>query len=244
MLKARKKDMSTAALIPGLAVKVEGTYNAQKELVATNQSGSRAMIWNGPRPSMPVCTKRRHRLGQNQEELEKLKSSLRATAGTISWNIMPRSPQIRQPSMPRSRGSGNWMTTIFSMSLQCTSGTVRVKVDPKYNSQLMALVEKSKTIEGYMIEVKGFASATGSTAMNQKLSEDRANSRYQHPDSTGSRSPHQNAGTRRYGRKRASRRERKDSGRASAESSRSGACSAKHSHCRRFAREVISTKMT
>src|ERR1700722_20072416 len=34
VLKARKKDMSMAALIPGLAVKVEGTYNVQKELVA------------------------------------------------------------------------------------------------------------------------------------------------------------------------------------------------------------------
>jgi outer membrane protein OmpA-like peptidoglycan-associated protein len=54
-------------------------------------------------------------------------------------------------------------------------GNGKVKVDPKYNAQLMALTEKAKTIEGYMIEVKGFASATGSTAMNQKLSEDRAN---------------------------------------------------------------------
>jgi OmpA-OmpF porin, OOP family len=41
---------------------------------------------------------------------------------------------------------------------------------------LLALTEKAKTIEGYMIEVKGYASASGSTALNQKLSEDRANS--------------------------------------------------------------------
>ncbi len=36
------------------------------------------------------------------------------------------------------------------------------------------MTEKAKTIEGYMIEVKGYASSTGSAAMNQKLSEDRA----------------------------------------------------------------------
>jgi outer membrane protein OmpA-like peptidoglycan-associated protein len=54
-------------------------------------------------------------------------------------------------------------------------GNGKVKVDPKYNPQLIALIEKAKTIEGYMIEVKGFASASGSAAMNQKLSEDRAN---------------------------------------------------------------------
>ena len=38
----------------------------------------------------------------------------------------------------------------------------------------MALVEKAKTINGYMIEVKGYASSTGNAASNQKLSEDRA----------------------------------------------------------------------
>ena len=54
-------------------------------------------------------------------------------------------------------------------------GNGKVKVDSKYASQLLALTEKAKSIEGYMIEVKGYASATGSAAMNQKLSEDRAN---------------------------------------------------------------------
>src|SRR6267154_2652039 len=34
MLKARRKAMSMAALIPGLAVKVEGTYNDENQLVA------------------------------------------------------------------------------------------------------------------------------------------------------------------------------------------------------------------
>src|SRR5580693_4197396 len=34
VFQARRKEMSMAALIPGLAVKVEGTYNDQKQLVA------------------------------------------------------------------------------------------------------------------------------------------------------------------------------------------------------------------
>src|SRR3974390_2543816 len=34
VLKARKKDMAMAALIPGLACEVQGTYNAQKQLGA------------------------------------------------------------------------------------------------------------------------------------------------------------------------------------------------------------------
>ncbi len=50
----------------------------------------------------------------------------------------------------------------------------KVAIDPKYNPQLLALTEKAKTLNGYMIEVKGFASVTGNAAVNQKLSEDRA----------------------------------------------------------------------
>jgi OOP family OmpA-OmpF porin len=43
-----------------------------------------------------------------------------------------------------------------------------------YTPQLLAPTEKAKTVDGYMIEMKGFASVTGSAAMNQRLSEHRA----------------------------------------------------------------------
>src|SRR5262249_43470493 len=38
VLKARKKDMSMAALIPGLAIRVEGTYDASNQLAAKSVS--------------------------------------------------------------------------------------------------------------------------------------------------------------------------------------------------------------
>jgi transposase len=40
---------------------------------------------------------------------------------------------------------------------------------------MLTLAEKAKGINGYVIQVKGYASASGSTALNQKLSEERAN---------------------------------------------------------------------
>lgn len=51
----------------------------------------------------------------------------------------------------------------------------KIKVAPEYNPQLIALAEKAKSVKGYMIEVKEYASKTGSASVNQKLSEDRAN---------------------------------------------------------------------
>jgi OmpA family len=57
----------------------------------------------------------------------------------------------------------------------------KVKVDPKYEAPLLQLATKAKDVEGYVIEVTGYASSTGGTEVNQKLSEDRANKCDEHP---------------------------------------------------------------
>ena len=53
-------------------------------------------------------------------------------------------------------------------------GNGQTKVDPKYTEPLMDLVAKAKQYNGYNIQVKGYASAVGSAALNQERSEDRA----------------------------------------------------------------------
>ena len=173
VLKARKKDMSMAALIPGLAVKVEGTYNAQKELVATKvrfkgNDLERAQAIDAGMHETKAQTQ------QNQEELEKQKAALEQQQAQLAEHHAKIAANKAAIDAAVTRFGQLDDYYIFD-ELTVYFGNGQVKVDPKYNSQLMALVEKSKTIEGYMIEVKGFASATGSTAMNQKLSEDRAN---------------------------------------------------------------------
>ena len=173
VLKARKKDMSMAALIPGLAVKVEGTYNAQKELVATKvrfkgNDLERAQAIDAGMHETKAQTQ------QNQEELEKQKAALEQQQAQLAEH---------HAKIAENKAAIDAAVTRFGQlddyyifdELTVYFGNGQVKVDPKYNSQLTALTEKAKTIEGYMIEVKGFASATGSTAVNQKLSEDRAN---------------------------------------------------------------------
>ena len=50
----------------------------------------------------------------------------------------------------------------------------KVTIDPQYKPQLLDLAQKAKTINGYVIQVKGYASAVGSAALNQKLSTERA----------------------------------------------------------------------
>ena len=173
VLKARKKDMSMAALIPGLAVKIEGTYNAQKELVATKvrfkgNDLERAQAIEAGMHETKAQTQ------QNQEELEKQKAALEQQQAQLAEHHAKIAANKAAIDAAVTRFGQLDDYYIFD-ELTVYFGNGQVKVDPKYNSQLMALTEKAKTIEGYMIEVKGFASATGSAATNQKLSEDRAN---------------------------------------------------------------------
>jgi len=171
VLKARKKEMSMAALIPGLAVKVEGTYNDQNELVAK----SVRFKGNDLERAQAIDAgmhETKAQVQQNQEELEKHKAALQQAQLTEQQAKIAANKVAIDAAVARFGQLDDYY--IFDEAT-VYFGNGKVNVDPKYTSQLLALTEKAKSIEGYMIEVRGYASATGSAAMNQKLSEDRAN---------------------------------------------------------------------
>src|ERR1700751_4683590 len=77
VLKARRKAMSMAALIPGLAVKVEGSYNASSQLVAEKVSfkGDELEQAQSIQAGMHEVKVQNQ---QQQEELEKQNAALKA----------------------------------------------------------------------------------------------------------------------------------------------------------------------
>ena len=173
ILKARKKEMSMAALIPGLKIKVEGAYNNQHQLVADKvrfkgNDLQRAQAIEAGMHETKVETE------QNKEELERQKAALEQQQAQLAEH---------QAKLAENKAAIDAAVARFGQlddyyimdEVTVYFGNGKVDVDPKYTTQLLALTEKAKTVNGYMIEVKGFASATGSAAMNQKLSEDRAN---------------------------------------------------------------------
>jgi outer membrane protein OmpA-like peptidoglycan-associated protein len=166
LLKARKKEMSMAALIPGLPVKVEGTYNDQNQLVARtvrfkgNDLQQAQAINAGMNQTKQEVAQQGEALKQQQGQLNEQEAKLAANKAAIDASIA-RFGQLDDYYIR------DEVTVLF--------GNGQTGVDPKYNPQILALAQKAATINGYMIEVKGFASATGSVALNQKLSEDRAN---------------------------------------------------------------------
>jgi len=173
VLKARKKTMSMAALVPGLPIKVEGSYDAQNQLVAEtvrfkgNDLEQAQAIQAGLHETQVQAQ-------QNKEELEKQNAALKAQNEALT-------EQQKQIDANKAAIAAN--TARFGQlddyyiwdEVTVLFGNGKVKVDPQYVPQLTALAEKAKTVNGYVIQVKGYASASGSSALNQKLSEDRAN---------------------------------------------------------------------
>src|SRR5947207_259242 len=153
VFKARRKEMSMAALIPGLAVKVEGTYNNQNQLVATSVSFK----------------------GNDLEQAQSIQAGLHETQVQAQEN--KEQITVNKAAIDAASARFGQLDDYYirdQMTVYFSNG--EVKLDPKYTPELLALAQKAQPINGYMIEVKGYASSVGSVTLNQQLSEDRANS--------------------------------------------------------------------
>lgn len=173
VLKARKKEMSMAALIPGLAVEVEGSYNTENQLVATsvkfkgNDLERARAIEAGMAETAAQTQQNEAELAKQNEALQQQQQQLTEEQKKVAAN---------KAAIAANTARFGQLNDYYIMDLVTVYfGNGKVNLDPKYNAPLQALADKAKTIDGYMIEIKGYASATGSVAVNQRLSEERAN---------------------------------------------------------------------
>ena len=176
---ARKKQMGLTALVPGLQVDVQGTYNAQNQLVANTVkfNGKNLQtatdIQAGVTPVEQQEQQQQQQLAQQQAKLKQEQAQIQATDAEQAKHAQEIAAQQAAIAAVNKRfgelGEYNiWdeVTVLF--------GNGQVKVDPQYYPKLQALCKKALTVTGYVIQVKGYASAVGSAALNQKLSQERA----------------------------------------------------------------------
>ena len=97
------------------------------------------------------------------------------------------------------------MSTTSWAKSQFYSPTARSTLEPQYKQPLLQLAQKAKTVDGYVIQVKGYASAVGSAALNQKLSTERADNVTDFLEQQGRYSIDQHSGSRRDGYQQAGR---------------------------------------
>lgn len=183
---ARKKQMGLTVLVPGLQIQANGTYNAQNQLVAdTIKFKSSALntatdIQAGVTPveqqqqaqaqesakqeaqiqqQEQAMAQQQQAMAQQQQEMAAAQAKIAAEKAAIAA-VNKRFGELADYNI--------WdeVTVYF--------GNDKVAVDPQYQPKLLALCQKAKTVNGYVIQVKGYASAVGSAALNQKLSQERA----------------------------------------------------------------------
>src|SRR5271167_2666007 len=181
LINARRKQMAMAALIPGLKVKVEGVYNEHRQVLATSIKFKGGDLEDAQKIQAGMH-ETKMQAQQNKEELEKQAEALRVQNEALQKQQAQLAEQ--QAKIAANKAAIDAAVARFGQlddyyifdELTVYFANGQVKVDPKYDAQLLALAEKAKSIDGYVIEVKGYASTSGSASLNQKLSEDRANS--------------------------------------------------------------------
>jgi len=173
---ARRKDMGLTALVPGLAVQVQGSYNAQNQLVADTvkfDSGSLKTatdIQAGITPVEQQEQAQRQQISQQQAQVQQEQQEQAANAAKIAANKAALNAEIA--AVNKRFGELADYNIWDEVTVYFANG--QVKVAPEYPPKLLALCRKAKTVTGYVIQVKGYASAVGSAALNQRLSQERA----------------------------------------------------------------------
>ena len=178
-LKARRKEMSMAALIPGLAVKVEGNYNDKNQLVATS------ILFKGDDLEQAQAIQAgvhetQQQANANQAELKAQAEALAAQNAALKEQQAALDKQQQEIAANKAQIAatsarfGELDDYYILDEVTVLFGNGQTKVDPKYTQPLMDLVAKAKEYNGYNIQVKGYASSVGSAALNQQLSEERA----------------------------------------------------------------------
>lgn len=181
VLKARRKEMSMAALIPGLEIQVEGSYDSQNQFVAKLVKFEGSDLERAQSIQAGLHETQEH-AQQTRQELEKQKAELKAQADSLKQQQGQLTAQ--QEKIAANKATIDAAIARFGQlddyyildEVTVHFGNGKVAISPPYKTKLLKLAEKAKAIEAYNIQVVGYASSSGSVALNQKISEDRAES--------------------------------------------------------------------
>ena len=181
-----RQEMAPTVLIPGLKVSDEGTSGSGGRVMAKtitvdgDDLESSQMIEAGLQPTADQVVEHEKQLlahqkaiGANKESITAIEAHLGTTQGYIASH---------KQSIDKNMSDIQSNTQRFSaLADYDTKGEATVKfgigsskISAADLEQLKQLAQAAKGLTGYIIEVTGYADATGTAEMNTKLSEDRA----------------------------------------------------------------------
>ncbi len=171
-LHMRKKQMGMTALVPGLPVQVKGFSNDQNQLVADTVKfkGSDLKtaqdIQAGVAPVEQQTQVQQQQMAQQEKQIQQQQQQMAAEQAKIDANKAAIAAANKRFGELGDYNIMGEVTVLFANG--------KVVIEPQYKPQLIELIQKAKTVNAYVIQVKGYASSVGSAALNQKLSTERA----------------------------------------------------------------------
>jgi outer membrane protein OmpA-like peptidoglycan-associated protein len=181
-----KEHLSDVVLIPGLKVTVTGQPGAGGQLAAEkitvdgDDLETAEMVQSGLHPTAEQVAKNVAQLESHSMSLDSHGQQLAAQKediGTNQQNISSNKQQIETNIKDIEENTNRFMQlSEYDVKGQAT---VKFKVGSSKISeddlqQLKQLAETAGGLRGYIVEVVGYADATGSARVNDRLSEDRA----------------------------------------------------------------------
>ena len=181
----RKKQVSAAALIPGLKVSVDGTgdqTNVTAKSITFDSSDLQTaeMIQAGLHPTAEQVAANQQAIATNKQDIatnkQDISANQQATAAN-SQNIASNKQAIEQNIKDTQENTDRFnQLTDYDVKGDLTVNfkTGSSKVSAEDQAKLKQLAQTATGLKGYLVEVKGYADSTGNAAMNTELSENRA----------------------------------------------------------------------
>jgi OmpA-OmpF porin, OOP family len=179
VLGVRRDNMAVTALIPGLKVDVEGTGNDKGQIDAKSIDFSTGDLRTAQTIQAGLAPTQKE-LQQTQQQTQENKKATQANKAEIQAN--QQRIQAGQEELAKVSTDEAALHKRFS---ELSDYDVKVAAVVYFPSNSAALNEAAKRdlddlarvaagLKGYLIQVAGFASSTGSAALNQRLSEERS----------------------------------------------------------------------
>ena len=161
----RHSNMEVTSLVPGLEVEVKGTGDANGQILAERIEFSKDSLRRANQVHAAM-TATKGQVEENQKGI----SSNAEKIGTNAADISQHSQQIGAVEKRFDDLTEFDVKKQFSVNFP----TGKADIPQEAQQQLAQLTKEAQGMKGYLIEVQGFASTSGSASKNQQLSEDRA----------------------------------------------------------------------
>jgi OOP family OmpA-OmpF porin len=181
-----KEHLADTVLIPGLKVSVDGSSEDGGRVVAKtitvdgDDLETAEMVQAGLHPTAEQVAANIRSIEANRQKLEAHEENIAAhqqSTDANRQNITANKQQIDK-NIKDIEENTNRFTQLTDYEVK-SQATVKFKVGsskiaPEDFEQLKQVAQTATSLTGYIIEVLGFADASGQALMNEKLSEDRA----------------------------------------------------------------------